>query len=163
MLSRTTRSHSPHEYIADRRKNTYDCIMNARTVKTTLIAPCGMNCALCREYMRDDNSCPGCRNDHDPVSRYRATCRIKNCAVIKDGGVKFCFACAKYPCDRLKRLDKRYRTKYGMSMIENLDNIKRSGVREFVRQEKLRWACPECGETICVHQAECISCSHRWR
>ena len=33
--------------------------------KTTpdLIAPCGMNCSLCRAYGRERKPCPGCRGD----------------------------------------------------------------------------------------------------
>ncbi|MFA5801027.1 MAG: hypothetical protein WC911_00980 [Thermoleophilia bacterium] len=42
-------------------------------------------------------------------------------------------------------LDKRYRTKYGMSMIENLEIIRQVGVRDIFRREKQRWACPKCG------------------
>ena len=63
----------------------------------------------------------------------------------------------------MKRLDKRYRTKYAMSMIDNLEYIKQFGIRDFVKQEKERWACPVCGEIICVHKPQCISCEHTWR
>ncbi|MEN6379434.1 MAG: hypothetical protein ABFD15_07640 [Methanofastidiosum sp.] len=81
---------------------------------------------------------------------------MKNCGTIKK--TKFCFRCEKYPCTRLKNLDKRYRTKYGMSMIENLENIKKLGIREFVKNERIRWACPECGGTINVHRWKCFDC-----
>jgi len=50
---------------------------------------------------------------------------------------KFCFECEKFPCLRIKQLDKRYRTKYNMSVLENLENIKKLGVREFVQNEKI--------------------------
>ena len=39
-----------------------------------------------------------------------------------------------------------------MSMIENLENIRVLGIRKFVNNEKVRWACSECGGTICVHK-----------
>jgi hypothetical protein len=133
------------------------------TIKSTLIAPCGMNCRLCRAYQREKNSCPGCYRDDRFNVITRVNCKIKNCATIKSGQVKFCFACEQYPCGNLKHLDKRYRTKYGMSMLENLENIERSGIRAFIRQEKKKWACPECGEILCVHQESCSSCGHRWR
>ena len=32
-------------------------------MKTTLIAPCGMNCRLCLAYIRDKKACPGCLGD----------------------------------------------------------------------------------------------------
>jgi hypothetical protein len=60
-------------------------------------------------------------------------------------------------------LDKRYRTKYGMSMIENLNNIENLGIRQFVRNEIERWRCPECGGMICVHKPACIYCKYQWR
>lgn len=132
-------------------------------MKTTLIAPCGMNCRLCSAYARDKNACPGCLGDDRLKMKSTNSCKIKNCTIIKKGKTRFCFTCKEYPCGRLRHLDKRYRTKYGMSMIENLESIKRSGVREFVRQEKTRWACPDCGELLCVHKESCANCGHTWR
>ena len=71
---------------------------------------------------------------------------------------QFCFVCENFPCERLKHLDKRYRTKYKMSMIENLELIKKLGLKKFVAKEKMRWACSECGGIICVHKGYCSSC-----
>lgn len=132
-------------------------------IPTTLIAPCGMNCRLCRAYTRDKKPCPGCRGDDAHKSKSCVECRIKNCENIVKDGLKYCFSCAGYPCARLKRLDKRYRTKYGMSMIDNLETIKNRGIRQFVRNEKEKWACPGCGEAICVHKLQCLYCGHTWR
>ena len=70
----------------------------------------------------------------------------------------FCYECEKYPCTRLKNLDKRYRTKYGMSMIENLDNIKKYGIKEFLEKEEIRWKCEKCGAGLCVHRNFCLNC-----
>lgn len=63
----------------------------------------------------------------------------------------------KVLCDNLKHLDKRYRTKYAMSMIENLVNIKKHGIRYFIKNEKVRWSCPECNGSICVHDRKCYT------
>ena len=68
-----------------------------------------------------------------------------------------------FPCAGLKQPDRRYRTKYGMSMIENLEAIKESGIRKFIQKEKKRWTCPECGGTICIHRPQCPSCGRKWR
>ena len=43
-------------------------------------------------------------------------------------------------------------------MIENLNNIEKLGIRAFVKNEKMRWSCSECGGTICVHKGYCYSC-----
>lgn len=129
--------------------------------KTSLIAPCGMNCGICLGYLRDKNKCPGCRGIDIDKPGYCMRCRIKNCAQLRNEKPGFCFHCEKFPCARLKQLDKRYRTRYDMSMIENLENIRRLGIRKFMANEKIRWACPECGGTICVHRHYCYSCGKR--
>lgn len=130
----------------------------AMRFKIKLIAPCGINCGICMAYLREKNKCPGCRvfDQNKPVTRTQ--CRIKNCATFQAGKSKYCFQCDKYPCVRLKQLDKRYRTKYNMSMIENLENIKNSGIRKFVEHEKVRWTCRKCGGTVCVHKRRCFIC-----
>jgi len=129
--------------------------------KFSLIAPCGMNCGICMAYLREKNTCPGCRavDTNKAISVLR--CKIKKCEVIQKVKVKFCFECENFPCNNLKYLDKRYRTKYAMSMVENLENIQRFGVRKFVANEKIRWACPECGGTICVHKQYCYNCGKK--
>ena len=132
-------------------------------IPTKLIAPCGMNCRLCRAYIRDKKACPGCRSGDSFKSKACVTCRIKNCEKIAKGKAKYCFSCDNFPCARLKHLDKRYRTKYGMSMIDNLKNISKFGIRHFIRYEKESWTCPECGEIICVHKPQCISCGYQWQ
>ena len=125
---------------------------------TQLIAPCGMNCGVCLAYLREKRKCPGCHGEdaNKPVTRKK--CVIKNCEMIQRSKSKFCFECENYPCKRLKQLDKRYRTKYNMSMIENLENIKKIGLSAFIENEKERWHCTSCGGVICVHRGYCLSC-----
>ena len=132
-------------------------------IRTTLIAPCGMNCRLCRAYVRDKKACPGCRGGDSFKSKSCIACRIRNCEKIVNGNVKYCFNCDGFPCARLKHLDQRYRTRYGMSMIDNLENIRKFGIRHFIRNEKQKWTCPECGGIICVHKENCIFCGHNRR
>ncbi len=136
--------------------------ITTNAIRTALIAPCGMNCRLCRAYMREKRACPGCRGDDSVKSKACVMCRIKNCEKMARGGFRYCFSCESYPCGRLNQLDKRYRAKYGMSMIDNLENIRKSGMRHFIRNEKARWTCPECGEIICVHKPQCLFCKHKW-
>ncbi len=129
-------------------------------IKPELIAPCGMNCAICMGHLlREKNKCPGCRGENANKPVYCVKCVIVNCTLLKSNSLKYCSAkCEKYPCTRLKNLDKRYRTKYGMSMIENLENIEQSGIRAFIKNEKERWRCSVCGGIICVHRGSCSVC-----
>jgi hypothetical protein len=114
-----------------------------------------MNCALCIGYQREKNRCQGCRGDDEGKPASCVACRIGNCERMKK---RFCFSCDMFPCRRLKQLDKRYRLRYGMSMIENLSVIEKNGVREFVRREKARWVCPGCGNLLSVHRRACPHC-----
>jgi hypothetical protein len=125
---------------------------------TLLIAPCGMNCGICLAYLREKKRCPSCHGEDTNKSASCVRCIIRNCETIKKSRSGFCFECETYPCRRLKQLDKRYRTKYRMSMIDNLESIKQIGLRAFKENENKRWRCPKCGGIICVHRGFCLSC-----
>jgi hypothetical protein len=134
---------------------------NLKTKELTmlyLIAPCRMNCGICRVYLRERNTCNGCRGDNQHKAHHYITCSIKNCDLLTKTTSGFCFDCKKYPCTRLKNLDTRYRLKYRMSMLDNLENIKVEGLEKFTDEEKVRWTCSSCGGMICVHTGYCIHC-----
>lgn len=132
-------------------------------MKDELIAPCGMNCGLCISYLAKVNDlnhkgfkkkyCPGC------LPRGKNCVFLKgHCTLLGDGLVRFCFECEKFPCRRLKDLDKRYRTRYHMSMIENLEFIKAYGLEKFLEKETALWRCSRCGGMICCHNGLCLHC-----
>ncbi|MHB0857824.1 MAG: DUF3795 domain-containing protein [Anaerolineae bacterium] len=123
-----------------------------------LVAPCGMHCRLCYAYQRDKNRCQGCHSDDGSIPNSCQRCTIRNCPTIRDSPSGFCYACSKYPCRRLRDLDKRYRTKYRMSMIENLAYIQEHGVDAFLQHEAQRWTCPVCGSIVSVHRELCPTC-----
>jgi hypothetical protein len=123
-----------------------------------LIAPCGMNCGICMAYLREKNKCPGCAHIDPYLKSYRRNCTIRNCETIKSNQSGFCYECADYPCRRLKQLDKRYTTKYHMSMLENLEMIRDKGIEALLTREAEKWKCPECGGIISCHNGICYSC-----
>ena len=101
-----------------------------------LIAPCGVNCAVCSGYMRNKNRCSGClATEGDKVS-HCASCRIKLCPEHEKVEFTYCFDCRRFPCVRIKNLDKRYRGKYHASPIENLQFIKEAGMRHEWKRKK---------------------------
>ena len=128
-----------------------------------LIAPCGMNCRLCISYQfreKDLNKkgfhrkyCPGCIPRGENCKHM-----ARICSLVGEGKVRFCYECEEYPCKRLKSLDKRYSTKYNMSMIENLDMIKEKGMKAFLEKEEKKWTCPTCGGITCCHAGLCLEC-----
>lgn len=128
------------------------------------IAPCGLNCALCYARQRDKNRCPGCNGDDGEMPTSCRSCSIRPCDARKTAigsARRFCDSCESFPCKRLKALQKRYREKYGADLRANLAAIRERGIRAFLVGEKKAWACPECGETLCMHKAECPSCGAR--
>ena len=128
-----------------------------------LVAPCGMNCAICSGYLAYQHDmkskgirmpyCAGCR----PRDKKCAFLK-KRCELLLNGQVKYCYECDDFPCSKLEHLDKQYRTKYRMSMIENLEYIKSNGVSRFLEEQKELWKCPECGGVICCHNGICFDC-----
>jgi hypothetical protein len=122
------------------------------------LAPCGMNCATCLAYLREKNTCCGCRSDKVADSRYIRKCSIRNCAIFEKTDSTFCFECDVFPCKRLKQLDKRYKTRYTLSFLDNLQQIKSKGTDEFLKSERLKWHCNTCGGTVCVHRDYCLKC-----
>jgi hypothetical protein len=112
-----------------------------------LIAPCGMNCALCLAHLREKNPCHGCNDAEQNKPKTRAHCKLRLCTKRKG---KFCFDCTDFPCDRLQHLDERYRTRYGMSMVDNLEYLKQFGMAKFIFHEQQRWVKGD--KIYCVHK-----------
>ena len=136
-------------------------IKKAAHIPSAMIAPGGINCGACLAHLRDKNKCAGCNIDQLQKPKHCFTCRIKTCDQ-KPGISSFCFECNKYPCYRLKNLDKRYVSKYGLSIINNLDEIKKVGLKRFMEMENTRWACQECGSPICIHDKKCYTCGKQY-
>ena len=40
------------------------------------------------------------------------------------------------PCETLDRLDRRYRSRYGVSMVENLREIREKGIEKLLEKRK---------------------------
>jgi hypothetical protein len=88
-------------------------------ISEELIAPCGMNCAVCSRYLAYINDlkrsqCIGCRPRNE-----RCTYLFEKCTGINntsEGNTVFCFECSQYPCKQINRMDDRYRNNYKMSI-----------------------------------------------
>ena len=136
--------------------------MNSKKLPVTfdksLFAPCGMNCGTCIAYLRDKNKCFGCRIPPASKLKTRYLCKIKNCSFLEKTDSKFCYECEEFPCQRIKHIDKRYRTKYKTSFIENLLMIKNKGIIDFLVFETKRRTCPNCGSILSVHRDNCLTC-----
>ena len=132
-------------------------------INERLVAPCGINCAVCACYLALVHGawekdikiphCPGCL----PRKKMCAYL-MKWCALIGKGRIRFCYECTKFPCKRLKALDGRYRARYRTSPVENLGRIRDRGMRSFLASQRRKWRCPRCGGMISCHNGLCFSC-----
>ena len=132
-------------------------------MKAELIAPCGMNCALCASYLAMTHGvrgkgvrlpyCAGCRQRPKICALLK-----KRCGRLRLGNANYCFECPEFPCHGLATIDKRYRERYRMSMVENLMAIERDGMDQFLKAQRKTWPCPKCGGTVCCHNGLCFHC-----
>jgi len=107
--------------------------MQINYIGSNLIAPCGMNCAICSAFLAYKNNipkkarsityCKGCRPRNKQCAFLKKKC--KDDLKLLKGEIDFCFECNFYPCEQLIRIDEKYKREYKMSMIENLELIKR--------------------------------------
>jgi hypothetical protein len=134
-------------------------MQNRSLMDSSLIAPCGMNCGICIAHLRDKKKCPGCNGIDVNKPAHCLKCRIKSCEMLQESKLKLCYECNKFPCTRMKQLDKRYKTNYAMSMIENLEQIQNLGMDVFIKNEKNKWTCKDCDGIICVHRGYCTDCN----
>ena len=129
-------------------------------MKNISIAPCGVICEICLGFQREKNKCVGCLTIGNKP--YHCTvCSIKSCAEKKGNKELLCYDCIKFPCRRIKNLDKRYTLKYGESPIQNLDKIREIGLQQFIEVEKEKWKCTKCGKLLCVHREVCLHCGNK--
>jgi hypothetical protein len=131
-----------------------------------LISPCGMNCGICRAYLACKYEVPRQRGKvswcEGCLPRDK-NCYIKrSCKRLSKHEIQSCSECETMPCDKLAHLDKRYRERYGMSMVENLKTLKEKGAEEFLKDQAEKYCCPNCGTgVLCVHDKKCFSCGFK--
>lgn len=128
-----------------------------------LLAPCGMNCAICSRYLAYINNlkrsqCGGCRPENKKCSYLFAKCSGLNSSLKGTASAKFCFECEQYPCPQINRMDDRYRRHYQMSVKDNLESIKKRGKDKFVKQQREKYRCSRCGDLLSIHNGKCFKC-----
>jgi hypothetical protein len=128
-----------------------------------LIAPCGLNCAMCSRFLSYVNNlersqCPGCRQENKKCLYLFAKCSGINSSLKGNSTAKFCFECDLYPCKQINRLDDRYRKNFEMSVKDNLARINKIGVKQFTKEQCGRYRCSKCGSLVSVHNRKCFKC-----
>ncbi len=130
-------------------------------ISEELVAPCGMNCAICSRYLSYVNDlkrsqCIGCRPRNKGCEYLFNKCTGINHS--SKGIAAFCFECSQYPCKQINRMDDRYRNNYQMSVKDNLELIKSVGIEKFIDVQYEKYRCSQCGGLISVHNRKCFKC-----
>ena len=125
-------------------------------IPAAMLAPCGMNCYVCYVYLKEKKPCLGCRGREESKPEHCRKCKIKDCALSR--GVDFCFDCPTFPCSTIKRMDKGYKQRYQVSLMENAIRIKAVGAKQHLLEEKEKWTCLHCGGIISLHDRVCSDC-----
>jgi hypothetical protein len=109
----------------------------AKAFTAELIAPCGMNCGICKTYLAYSRGVPYKKGEVSHCTG--CLVRNKNCAFIKRDcdkirkkQIRFCYECADMPCKELAKIDEIYKARYGMSMVENQKAIREKGMDVFL-------------------------------
>lgn len=125
-------------------------------VDAGMVAPCGVNCMACSAHLDAKKACLGCRA---PAERHKRksciNCAKKDCAFGQ--GLDWCFQCAKFPCARIKSLNKRYTQDYGVDLVQNGRDA-RENMDAFLDAQRARFTCAHCGGIIDQHKGRCSDC-----
>lgn len=126
-----------------------------------MIAPCGLDCSVCSQALKENNPCPGCCGPDENKPDFCAyRCGIILCRKRKENGYRFCDECPEYPCGDVMEKENRYTSKYPLreSPLENLKMIRAMGMNAFLDQERKIWTCEKCGSPLNVHTGICSGC-----
>jgi hypothetical protein len=118
-----------------------------KDIRTSLVAPCGIDCGICELYTCKDNPaqieayasrgipreklpCPGCRGCEGECPVIGERCATYSCVSSK--GHRFCYECEGFPCAMLNPAADRAPILPHNTKVFNLCTIRRVGVEGFV-------------------------------
>ena len=125
-------------------------------IGSQLFAPCGMNCMVCFAHCSTKKACGGYLGTDESKPGHCRTCLRKNCAAERE--LSYCYECSDFPCRRIRDLDRSYRKRYGVSLIEQSLFVKENGIELFLENERKRYTCAACGGVISLHDHRCSEC-----
>ena len=139
--------------------------MKANGITAEMIAPCGLDCSLCKRALAETNPCPGCHGPDENKPEFCANrCGIIFCRKRRENGYEFCDECPDYPCADVLEKETRYTSKYPLyeSPGKNLRDIRAFGMEKFLENEREYWTCKECGHIVSVHTGICSGCGKQY-
>ena len=130
-----------------------------------MIAPCGLDCSLCKRALDEEDPCPGCNGpDENKPDFCREKCGVILCRKRREKGYAYCDECPDYPCADVKEKEDRYTSQYPLyeSPARNLKDIREKGMAKFLEEQRERWTCGDCGGVVCVHTGICCGCGRQY-
>ena len=83
-------------------------------ITAEMIAPCGLDCSLCKRALAEANPCPGCHGPNENKPEFCAErCGIILCRKRIERAYQYCDECPDYPCADVMEKETRYTSKYG--------------------------------------------------
>ena len=125
-------------------------------IDNSILSTCGVNCLACSAHLSLKDPCPGCRASDEEITRKSCRdCMKKKCAF--EQGYNWCFECGRFPCSKVRSLNKRYLRNYNVDLIQNGADAKQD-MQTFLHQQKLRFTCTVCGGIVDQHRCRCSEC-----
>lgn len=128
-------------------------------IETEMFAPCGMNCMVCYKHCytkKAKQPCGGCMIEGKGKPGHCRKCGIKDC--VQSKGITYCHECGDFPCKLIKDLERSYNKRYNESLIGNSKIVMRKGISHLMGVHIPKYACPECGGIISLHDKVCTEC-----
>ncbi|MCE5282453.1 MAG: DUF3795 domain-containing protein [Deltaproteobacteria bacterium] len=137
----------------------------------TIAAVCGLYCEACRYFIstmedperlkwlaaqanmtEDEARCYGCRSEKRIP--FCATCKMSSCAAER--GIDFCGECTEYPCDELNAFQAA--RPHRIELWANLDRIRAVGYRQWLKEIRGHYTCPQCRTLNSTYDLKCRKC-----
>ena len=100
--------------------------MKNERITARMIAPCGLDCSICKRALAETDPCPGCLGPDEHKPEFCAKkCGIILCAKRRENGYEYCDECPDYPCGDVMEKENRYTSKYPLyeSPKKNLQEL----------------------------------------
>ncbi len=125
-------------------------------IDSEYFAPCGINCAICEDHIKENNPCPGCLISDRGKKKSALKCKIKDCFDKK--AFKYCGRCSEFSCKLIKKHDKNSQKRYNFSSLQSARRIQNMGIGKIMDEDRNEWTCRECGGVITYQNKECSEC-----
>lgn len=143
--------------------------------RTPLLGICGVYCGACTTYRAyndkdqvlfsrlikmgmppDEILCKGCGSS--VLNEWCTNCDFRKC--VKEKEVAYCFECEEFPCKKL--IDFSKTRPHRTLGLRNLKLLKEMPLEKWLKAQKKRWTCSQCGKMLHWYSENCPYCRTRF-